>query len=121
VEILVVLLIIGLVSVLVLPTVVSSLDDREINEAARLLQACLAGARDSAIHHNAPSGIRLLPDPVINGINPSTGLLDPAFPLAASRIIPIEPAPEYSEGFVNRGIVNHLLKVPYPGARWASH
>ena len=34
-----------------------------LSEAARLLQASLVGARDAAIHANAPRGIRLLPDP----------------------------------------------------------
>jgi type II secretory pathway pseudopilin PulG len=115
VELLIVLLIIGLVSTLVLPVVLSSLAEREINEAARLLQASLAGARDSAIHRNAPSGIRLLPDPIFNGVNPSTGLLDPAWPLAASQFIPIEPAPDYSEGLVSIIAPYARMKVPYPG------
>ncbi len=72
-------------------------------------------ARDSAIHNNAPSGIRLLPATTFNGINASTGLLDPTLPLAADRIIPIEPAPDYSEGFVNLRSAPSNISVPYPG------
>jgi prepilin-type N-terminal cleavage/methylation domain-containing protein len=117
-EIMVVITIILIVSVLVLPTVGSILSHRQVSESARLLQAALAGARDSAIRNNAPSGIRLLPDPVLNGINPSTGQLDSGAILAANRVIPIEPAPAYHEGLVtvdyNFGVSS--LQLPYPGA-----
>jgi len=101
VELLVVIVIILIVSVAALPVVLPAIRHRQVSEAARILQGALAGARDSAIHNNAPAGIRLLPDPTLNGINPKTGLLDPAFPLAVNRIIPIEPAPDYSEGSVS--------------------
>ena len=73
VELLVVILIILLVSAVTLPTVISAISHRQVSEAARILQAALVGARDSAINNNAPSGIRLLPDPTINGINSTTG------------------------------------------------
>ena len=121
VEILVVLLIIGIVSVLVLPAVLSILAQRQISEAARIIQGGLIGAHDSAIHHNAPSGIRLLPSPMFNGINPLTGMLDPAFPLAADRFIPIEPAPEYTEGLVNIFSPEFGMYVPYPGPGGGSY
>ncbi|MGP0065455.1 MAG: Tfp pilus assembly protein FimT/FimU [Isosphaeraceae bacterium] len=115
VELLVVLLIIGIVSVLVLPAVISSLSDRQVNEAARILQGGLVGARDAAIRNNAPSGIRFLPSPTFNGINASTGQLDPSLPLAFDQFIPIEPAPDYTEGLVS--IVSPMdgMSVPYPG------
>jgi len=113
--VLAVILIILLVSAVALPTIVSALSHRQVSESARLLQAALAGARDSAIRNNAPSGIRLLPDPVFQGVNPSTGLLDPSLILAASRLIPIEPAPAYSEGLVSIGNLPASLKLPYPG------
>ena len=70
IELLVVMLIILLVSAVVLPTVIPAISHRQVSEAARILQAALAGARDAAINNNAPAGIRLLPDPVLNGINP---------------------------------------------------
>ena len=73
VEVLVVIVIILIVSVLALPTIMTGLSHRQVGEAARLLQAVLAGARDAAIRDNSPSGIRLLPDPLFNGINASTG------------------------------------------------
>src|SRR5271157_317632 len=98
IELLVAMLIILLVSAVVLPTVIPAISHRQVSEAARILQGALAGARDTAINTNSPAGIRLLPDPVFNGINPSTGTLDPTRILAANRYIPIQLAPDYSEG-----------------------
>lgn len=98
---LVVIFIILLVSVVALPTVLPALQHRQVSEAGRILQGALVGARDRAIHDGQPSGIRLLPDPAFNGINPTTGQLDPAYPLAFNRAIPIGPAPDYQEGMVN--------------------
>jgi prepilin-type N-terminal cleavage/methylation domain-containing protein len=128
VELLVVILIIGLVSVLVIPTVYSALNHRQVSEAARILQAGLVGARDTAINNGAPAGIRLLPDPTTNDVNPATGALDPTRILASNRFIPIQLAPDYSEGLVSAdtnlvnlaaafaaaGILNPLTRFPYP-------
>jgi len=99
-------LIILIVSAAALPVVIPAVSHRQVSEAARILQGALVGARDTAIHNAAPAGIRLLPDPSFNGINqnpasPLYGLLDPSLPLAVNRIIPIEPAPDYSEGMVS--------------------
>ena len=117
VEVLVVIMMILIVSVLTLPTIISGMSHRQVGESARILQALLAGARDSAIRNNAPSGIRLLPDPVFNGVDASTGLLDSSQILAANRVIPIEPAPAYTEGLVlvryNTDVSS--LQLPYPG------
>jgi prepilin-type N-terminal cleavage/methylation domain-containing protein len=115
VELLVVILIILLVSAIALPSIISAVGHRQVSEAARILQAAIVGARDSAIKNNAPSGIRLLPDPTINGINPSTGLLDPTYPLAMSRIVPLESAPDYAEGKISI-IRDHPLFSPFPAA-----
>src|SRR5271165_6902222 len=101
IELLVVMLIILLVSAVVLPTVIPAISHRQVSEAARILQGALAGARDTAINTNAPAGIRLLPDPVLNGINPSTNALDPTRILAANRYIPIQLSADYAEGLVN--------------------
>ena len=101
IELLVVIVIIVIVSAVALPTILPALAHRQVSEAARILQAVLAGARDAAIRDNAPSGIRLLPDPTFSGINSSTNLLDKRLPLAYNRIIPISPAPEYQEGLVS--------------------
>ena len=94
------MLIILLVSAVTLPSIISAISHRQVSEAARVLQAALVGARDSAIHNNAISGIRLLPDPTINGIN-ANGLLDPTLPLAMNRIVPLEAAPDYDEGKIS--------------------
>jgi prepilin-type N-terminal cleavage/methylation domain-containing protein len=115
VELLAVIVIILLVSVLTLPIVIPSLSERQVGEAARLLQGALVGARDSAIQQNAPSGIRLVPDSMFNGINPSTGLLDPNLPLAASRIVPLGLAPDHTEGYLSIFPPPPNLKVPYQG------
>ena len=92
------ILIILLVSAVVLPTVIPAISHRQVSEAARILQGALAGARDTAINNNAPAGIRLLPDPVFNGINPSTAPMDATRILASNRYVPIQLAPDYSEG-----------------------
>jgi prepilin-type N-terminal cleavage/methylation domain-containing protein len=106
IELLVVILIILLVSAVTLPVVIPAMSHRQVSEAARILQAALAGARDSALRTGAPSGIRLLPDPAFPltysiAANNTFGQILPNIPLAANRIIPIEAAPEYSEGAVN--------------------
>ena len=118
VEVLAVIAIILMVSVLVLATVLPALSHRQVSESARLLQALLAGARDAAIRNNSPSGIRLLPDPDYSGINATTGQLDSGKILAANRIIPIEPAPAYTEGLVtvDYNFAVSSLQLPYPGA-----
>ncbi len=106
VELLVVILIILLVSAVALPAVISAISHRQVSEAARILQAALVGARDSAIHNNATSGIRLLPDPTINGVNTNSasalyGKLDPNLPLAINRIVPLDAAPDYAAGMIS--------------------
>ncbi len=108
IELLVVMLIILLVSAVVLPTVIPAISHRQVSEAARILQGALAGARDTAINNNAPAGIRLLPDPVLNGqsLNAPGGTvgvstLDPTKILASNRYVPIQLAPDYTEGLVN--------------------
>ena len=65
------------------------------------MQGGLVGARSSAIRTQGPSGIRLLPDPAFPLRYLPDGSIDPAQPLAANRIIPIEAAPDYSVGRVN--------------------
>lgn len=100
IELLAVMVIVVIVSAVALPSVISAMSHRQVSEGARILQAALAGARDAAIRDNSPRGIRLLTDPTLNGLNPTTGLLDPAQPLAANRILPIGSAPDYSEGLV---------------------
>ncbi|MDR3620334.1 MAG: prepilin-type N-terminal cleavage/methylation domain-containing protein [Paludisphaera borealis] len=124
IELLVVMLIILLVSAVALPVIIPALSHREVSEAARILQGALVGARDAAVHANAPRGIRLLPDPnfvtfVTDSTLPNYGQLDPARILAANRIVAIEPAPDYTEGRVNvrptSEVASVPLSLPYPG------
>jgi len=115
IEIMVVLVIVVIVSAIALPVVLHAMSHRQVSEAARILQAALAGARDSALRTGAPSGIRLLPDPAFPLVYLPSGQLDTAQPLAASRIVPIEPAPEYSEGALNVVVPSAALAIlPYP-------
>ena len=100
VELLVVLVIISIVAVLAV-TAYSSMQHAQVSQGARLLQAALAGARDRARLTGRPAGIRLLPDPILNGRNPKTGRLDPRYPLVYNRWIPIEAAPDYAEGLLS--------------------
>ena len=115
IELLVVILIILIVSAVALPVVLPALSHRQVSEAARLLQSALAGARDSALKNGTSSGIRLLPDPAFPLVfDSTTGLILTNQPLAANRIIPIEAAPEYSEGLLSVEIQNIALNIPYP-------
>src|SRR5208282_23580 len=109
IELLVVMLIVLLVSAVTLPAIISAISHRQASEAARILQGALVGARDSAIHNNAPSGIRLLPDPTINGID-GNGNVNVNLPLAMNRMIPLESAPDYDEGMIS--IIQDVVAPP---------
>lgn len=113
VEILVVVIIVMLVSAVVIPQVIGALNGRQVSEAARILQAALAGARDAAIRANAPRGIRLLPDPILTTLSfkdaaaqtIATGTT--VFPgqntLAYNRLQSIELAGDYTSGAITIG------------------
>jgi prepilin-type N-terminal cleavage/methylation domain-containing protein len=62
VEMVVVIVIILLISVLILPSVLGSLNDRKFSDATRALQAVLMGARDRAIQSGNMVGVRLIRD-----------------------------------------------------------
>jgi prepilin-type N-terminal cleavage/methylation domain-containing protein len=117
IEIMVVIVIILLLGAAV-ATLLYGLSHRQVSQTALILQAALAGARDAANRNNAPSGIRLLPDPLFNAVDAATGQFDSGSILAANRLIPIELPPAYSEGLVtidySFGVVAQL-QLPYPG------
>ena len=106
VELLVVIAIIGLISAVAIPVVLPALNERRVSEAARSVQAILAGTRDAAIRANAPRGIRLLPDPAFPFVAGQ--------PLAANRMIAIEPAPDYNEGVVSGSSVTPTTAAGAP-------
>ncbi|MGC8641511.1 MAG: pilus assembly FimT family protein [Isosphaeraceae bacterium] len=120
IELLVVITIILLVSAVALPSIISAFSHRQVSEAARILQGALVGARDSAIKNNSPSGIRLLPDPTLNGVNPATGTVQPNMPLAMNRIVPLDSAPDYSEGKVSviKDVTGYSPFTNAPGTMW---
>lgn len=101
VELLLVIGIILLVSVLGIATIGPAFAHRQVSEAGRILQGTLVGARDEAIHSNAPAGIRLLPDPTYPITYLPNGQINPNAILAYNRIIPIKTAPNYSEGSIS--------------------
>jgi prepilin-type N-terminal cleavage/methylation domain-containing protein len=98
-ELLVVILIILLVSVLVLPTIVTSISERQIVGAASVLQAAIHGARDTAMRNGSPAGLRFLPDPALTTYLPS-GQIDFTKAFASNRWVPLVSGPDYSEGLV---------------------
>lgn len=109
-ELLVVVVIIGILSAAVLPVALPPLKHRQVSTAARILQGAIVGARDRSIHAGKPCGVRLLPDPTIVSLqgatiggqpNPQAAWIDPTMPLAYDRVVPIEAAPEYTEGAVS--------------------
>jgi prepilin-type N-terminal cleavage/methylation domain-containing protein len=110
VELLVVLAIISIVSAAVIPVILPALAHRQVSESARLVQAAIEGSRDNAIRHNAPRGVRLLADPSF-----------PAPLLVFNKLMPIEPAPDYSEGRVSivAGSNPTAAQVPMPYATTA--
>jgi len=94
VELLVVLFIVGLVSAATLPVLLPTLNQRQVQEGARIVQQALINARFAAMSSGRPAGVRLMPDPIYNGPD-ATDLLRP---LAYNRMVQLEPAPDYSDG-----------------------
>ena len=116
VELLVVIVIIAAVSAIALPAILPAFQHRQISEGARILQGALAGARDEALKTGSPAGVRILPDPTFPLLYLASGQIDPAQPIAANRIIPIAPAPNYDEGLVSQVDTMTLPAgfMPYP-------
>jgi prepilin-type N-terminal cleavage/methylation domain-containing protein len=102
VELLVVILIVLIVSAVALPVVLPALSNRQVNEAARLVQSALAGAKDAAIRANERRGIRLIPDQTLTTapFTDSSNVFHPGV-LTYSRLVPIEPGPDYIDGSVS--------------------
>lgn len=108
IELLIVIAIIGLVSVLALPTILTALNERAVVSGAATLQAALVSARDRAansvaknlIVKGAPAGIRLLPDPALPG--------------CCNRWVETETPPDYSDGLVRIDTGTFPLPLPSP-------
>lgn len=91
-ELLVVIVIISIVSAVTIPTIIAAFDEREVNDAAGLIQGTLTAARDQAVRSGTPRGVRFLPDPDLT--NTTTGVV------VANRLIAIEQPPDYNQGRV---------------------
>ncbi|GAC1335712.1 MAG: hypothetical protein NVSMB14_03160 [Isosphaeraceae bacterium] len=101
IELLVVIAIIVIVAATTLPMIFAASPRQQISEAARLVQAKLSAARDSAVRAGKPHGIRLLPDETFLAQTAAAQTPDNQNYrgiLASSRIIDIEQAPDYTEG-----------------------
>ncbi len=109
VEILVVVAIMLIVSAAAIPMVMGALNERRVSSAALLIQAELSRVRDSAVRANAPRGIRLIPE--TNASLPRFAFSGPT--PAYTRMIPIEPGPDYIEGTIEPGI---SATAPAPAA-----
>lgn len=101
VELLVVILIILIISVAALAVVMPAVQSQGVSSAALLLQAELSRARDEAVRYNQPRGLRLLPDRDGPFAFPGT---TPGQRWGYSRIIALEPGPNYEEGEVRNVI-----------------
>lgn len=88
IELLVVITIMALLTVAALPTILTSLEEREILDATGMLQSSLVVARDTAMRNGSAAGVRLLLDPDVS----TNGAL------AANRLVPIVQAPDYNNG-----------------------
>lgn len=103
IELLVVITIIMLVSVVTLPTVMQAYGERSIQNATTLVQSTLTSARDDAARRGGSSGVRFVPDPII--------------PDTCSRLLPIGPAPDYSDGLLSTtdpATLPEGFVVPFP-------
>ena len=67
-ELLVVIAIILLISVATLPMALVALSEREVSDAASTVQANFAVVQSRAVASGQAQGIRLLPDPTLNGL-----------------------------------------------------
>src|SRR5262245_58166700 len=95
IELLAVMAIILITAVLVGPLL--SRNSLAMSEAARLVQGGLVGARDEAVHRNVLYGVRLVRNSSAPVRRLANGQIDPASLLYADRLVPLEPAPSYSE------------------------
>lgn len=102
VELMVVVAIILLVALVAIPAM-STMNGRQVADAARIFTGGLVGARSSASERNKPRGIRLLPDPVLTLPAPGSSQLAGTTQLVYNRYIAIEPAGDYIQGVVNIG------------------
>jgi prepilin-type N-terminal cleavage/methylation domain-containing protein len=103
VEILVVIAIILITTLIALPLLYGALKGGDATSAAVILQGAIAGARDAAIRENQPRGLRLMPDPLLTV--PALGTAGAGTrQLAFNRLMPIEPAADYSMGRINVGV-----------------
>ncbi len=114
-DLLVVMLIIMLFSVLVLPTVITSIGERQIVGAASLLQSALSGARDAAMRNGSPAGLRFLPDPVFPLTYQANGQVDPTRAIVSNRWVSMVSGPDYSEGLVR------TIPLPPPTPQLAAY
>jgi type II secretory pathway pseudopilin PulG len=93
--------IIAIVSVAALPTMLDAYQSRAVESGAASAQAALVEARDLATRSGSGvAGVRLIPDPAWEIARLADGTIDPAAPIAYSRMVALDAPPPYSEGLV---------------------
>lgn len=100
VELLVVLTIVGIIAAITLPVVATSWASRRVDSAAQLVQGELVGAVARA-QRDGLAGVRLVPDETIGVARLADGSVDPARPLAYSRVVPLTSPLAIQEGRVS--------------------
>jgi prepilin-type N-terminal cleavage/methylation domain-containing protein len=106
-ELLVVVVIVVLLTAATLPVVLPAYQQRKVTAAALIVQAELARTRDAAIRANDIRGIRLIPE-----TDPASQFYAFGPTPAFTRIVAIEPGPDYTEGFLQPGLPAPALGLP---------
>lgn len=100
VELLVVLVIVALVAAVTLPVVATTWKSRRVDAAAQLIQGELTAAVARA-QRDGVAGIRLKADEAFAVVRRADGSVDPAAPLAYSRVVPLTAPAAIRDGRVS--------------------
>ena len=112
VELLVVVTIISITTVIAIAVVLPAINNRRVSEAARVLQAQLALARDEAVRTNSVRGVRLLPDTTLL---PTFIASNPNAPLAYDRMVNLQVPSVHNEGRITTDL-RELAPILFPSS-----
>ncbi|ADV63391.1 hypothetical protein Isop_2825 [Isosphaera pallida ATCC 43644] len=114
VELLVVVTIISITTVIAIAVVLPAINNRRVSEAARVLQAQLALARDEAVRTNSVRGVRLLPDTTLL---PTFIASNPNAPLAYDRMVNLQVPSVHNEGRITTDLRELGRALPLLGGQ----
>lgn len=127
IELMIVMTIILIVSAVALPTIATVTNDHRLTGAASTTQAAILMARNKATNaddstfemkgvNKGRAGFRLIPDPAWDLVRLADGTLDPDYPIAYSRIVPLELPTPYGTGTASVHTDGYPAAfVPLPG------